>query len=265
LIEEFKETLKNFIKENQNIEIPGYTHMQKAMPTTIEKWLLSFKESMQDNEEILNASLKIIDKSPLGSAAGFGVPVFEIDKKMTAKKMGFSKVPESDMSAQLSRGKNEGNILNTLSNIMLDLNKLATDLIMFNMQEFGFIELSKKHCSGSSIMPQKKNPDVLELVRAKYHEVLGEEFKVKSMSSNLISGYNRDMQLTKEPIMKGFEITKNTLKIMSLVIKEMKINKDNCKKAMTKELYTTKKAYELVKEGMSFRDAYNKIKEELKD
>ena len=112
-------------------------------------------------------------------------------------------------------------------------------------------------------MPQKKNPDVLELVRGKYHIVVGEEFKLKSISSNLISGYNRDMQLTKEPVMKSFEITKESLSVMNLVIGKLKINSENCKKAMTKELFATEKAYELVKKGVPFREAYKKISKEF--
>jgi len=129
------------------------------------------------------------------------------------------------------------------------------------MKEFGFVKLEKEFCTGSSIMPQKKNPDILELIRAKYYVVLGEEFKVKSMVGNLISGYNRDMQLTKEPLFNSIDITKECLKMMILIVSSLKVNKENCKKAVTKELFATEEAYKLVKQGMPFREAYKKISE----
>jgi len=163
---------------------------------------------------------------------------------------------------QNSRGKFESSILHGLSMIMFDLNKITSDLILFSMPEFGFFELPDEICIGSSIMPQKKNPDVLELLRAKYHIVLSYEFEIKNIISNLTSGYNRDIQLTKNPTINGFEITKESLSVMCLVFEKLKINKNNCKNAMTEDLYATEKAYELVDDGMPFRDAYKKISKE---
>lgn len=259
LTEEFVKAIDSTIGSSGSIKLPGYTHMQKAMPTDVKTWFGSYKDSMHDNLMLIETIIKLIDQSPLGSAAGFGVPVFKIDKEMTAKLLNFSKVMENPMYCQLSRGKFEAQILNVISAIMFDLNKLATDLMLFSMKEFGYIELPLEFCTGSSIMPQKKNPDVLELLRAKYHVVLGEEFKVKSLIGNLISGYNRDMQLTKEPLMNSIGIVKESLIIISLVVLGMKINKDNCEKALTMELYATQEAYELVKQGMPFREAYKKI------
>ena len=147
---------------------------------------------------------------------------------------------------------------------MFDLNKLSTDLIMFNMKEFGFIFLPAEFCTGSSIMPQKKNPDVLELVRAKYHFGLGEEFKIKSMIGNLMSGYNRDVQLTKEPLIRTFETTKNCLKIMGLVVSGIKVNEQKCKESMNKELFSTEETYKLVKKGVPFREAYKQVSKKYK-
>lgn len=259
LLNQYKGSLLAITKKYGKIKIPGYTHMQKAMPTDVKRWLGSFISSIEDNLKLLDAAYSIIDKSPLGSAAGFGVPSFKIDKKMTASLMGFSKVMSNPMYAQLSRGKLEATILHLLSQIMLDLNKLSSDLMLFNMQEFGFISLPKEFCTGSSIMPQKKNPDALELVRAKYHVVLGEEFKVKSMISNLISGYNRDLQLTKEPVISSVEIAKNCIKMMVLIVSKIKINEKKCKEALTKELYATEEACKLVKKGIPFREAYKKV------
>jgi len=260
---ELLKELAKVLKKNVNIPIPGYTHMQKAMPTDVKTWLNCYSDSAEDNLEILESVLKLINKSPLGSAAGFGVPVFDIDKEMTAKEMGFEKPIENPIHAQLTRGKYESNVLNALTQIMFDLNKLSSDLILYNL--LGFVSLPKEFCTGSSIMPQKKNPDVLELIRAKYHVVLAEEFKVKGIISNLISGYHRDFQETKEPVMKSIEITKACLKMMILVIKDLKINEENCKKAMTKELYATEEAYKLVKDGMPFRDAYKEVGMKFKE
>jgi len=259
LIQIFIDSLDSTIKKNGSIKLPGYTHMQKAMPTNVETWLGSFKESMQDNLKVVDSILELINQNPLGSAAGLGIPIFEVNKEMTAKELNFSKVMGNPMYCQLSRGKFESQILNVISMIMFDLNKLATDLMLFSMQEFGYIGLPKEFCTGSSIMPQKKNPDVLELIRAKYHIILGEEFKVKSMIGNLISGYNRDMQLTKEPLMNSLEILKESLTVISLIIVEMKINKEKCEKAITEDMHATQEAYELVKQGLPFREAYKAI------
>ncbi|MDP6600309.1 MAG: argininosuccinate lyase [Candidatus Woesearchaeota archaeon] len=259
LLGQYKDSLLTITKKYGKIKIPGYTHMQKAMPTDVKTWLGSFISSIEDNLKLLDATYSIIDKSPLGSAAGFGIPSIKINKKMTASLMGFSEAMSNPMYAQLSRGKLEATILHLLSQIMLDLNKLSTDLMLFNMQEFGFISLPKDFCTGSSIMPQKKNPDVLELVRAKYHVVLGEEFKVKSMISNLISGYNRDLQLTKEPVISSLEIVKSCIKMMVLTVSKIKIDEKKCEEALTKELYATEEAYKLVKKGIPFREAYKKV------
>ena len=259
LLGQYKDSLLTITKKYGKIKIPGYTHMQKAMPTDVKTWLGSFISSIEDNLKLLDAAYSIIDKSPLGSAAGFGIPSIKINKKMTASLMGFSEAMSNPMYAQLSRGKLEATILHLLSQIMLDLNKLSTDLMLFNMQEFGFISLPKDFCTGSSIMPQKKNPDVLELVRAKYHVVLGEEFKVKSMISNLISGYNRDLQLTKEPVISSLEIVKSCIKMMVLTVSKIKIDEKKCEEALTKELYATEEAHKLVKKGIPFREAYKKV------
>jgi argininosuccinate lyase len=259
LLYNFKKVLNNLISQYSNIKLPGYTHMQKAMPLGLDVYFNCFIDSIDDNIKLLQAVFDLINQSPLGSAAGFGVPVFKLDKKMTAKLMGFSAVMENPIYCQHSRGKFEAVIVNLLSCIMFDLNKIATDLIIFSMKEFGFFSLSKEFCTGSSIMPQKQNPDVLELIKAKYHVVLGEEFKIKGLIANLISGYNRDIQLTKEPLFNSIEITKDCLKMICLVLSGIKVNEKNCKKAMTKELFATEEAYKLVKKGLSFREAYKEI------
>ena len=255
--------LQQKITKQGEIELPGYTHTQKAMANTVANWLGAFIAAAKDNNILVEAVQKLLDQSPLGSAAGFGTPGIPLDNEYTAKEAGFSKVMQPVTYAQHSRGKFSANILHTLSQIMQDANKLATDLILFNTTEFNYVQLPSNYCTGSSIMPQKKNPDVLELVRANYHVVLGEEFKVKSLNSNLISGYHRDMQLTKEPVIKSFQITLQTINIMSAIVANMTINKKNCTTAMSEELYATQKVYELIKKGVPFRDAYLQVKQNI--
>lgn len=265
LIDEFNVVLKDFIKDKGEIKVPGFTHMQKAMPTDIKSWFGAYVDSFEDNRKLIVGVSKLIDQSPLGTAAGFGVPIFNIDREFTAKNLGFERVLENPIYAQMSRGKFEANIINALSNVMFDLNKLSTDLITFNMDEFNFFDLPVEFCTGSSIMPQKKNPDVLELIRAKYHILIGEEVKLKSLIANLISGYNRDLQITKEPVFNSFEITISSLEMMINLMKNLIVNEDNCFKSMSDELYATHEAYKLVRDGMSFRDAYRLVGEKFVD
>lgn len=240
------------------VKLPGYTHMKKAMPSSIGLWVESFVDSMKDNKMLLNWINKLIDQSPLGTGPGYGLPI-EIDRKITAEILGFNKIQKNPIYVQNSRGKFESTILHGLSQIMFDLNKISNDLILFSMHEFGYYKLPLEILTGSSIMPHKKNPDVLEIIRSKYHQIVACEFEVKNIISNLISGYNRDVQLTKKPVMDGFEITKESLKIMSLVLEKIQVNEVNCSKALTKEMYATEEAYKLVTKGVPFREAYNKI------
>ncbi len=256
LLDALGESLDRVCARFGKIEMPGYTHMQRAMPTDVEMWMGSYRAALNDDKRLLASVVEMIDQCPLGTAAGFGVPVLDLDREMTSKELGFARVMENPMYAQMSRGKFEAIIIGACTSIMADLNKLASDLTMYNMVEFGLVTLPDKICTGSSIMPQKRNPDVLELIRAKYHVVLGEEFKVKSLISNLISGYNRDIQLTKEPLFTAIETTKSCLDITAFVLDGMTIDEEACKAALTDELYATEKAYELVKRGVPFREAY---------
>lgn len=240
--------------------MPGYTHMRKAMPSSVKLWATAFIEAMEDNVQFLEFSKKIINKNPLGTGAGYGLPL-EVDKETTRAELAFGENFMSPISAQNSRLKYESIILHGLSLIMGDLNKLASDLLLFTMPEFGFFSLPDELATGSSIMPQKKNPDVLELIRGKYSVVAGFETQVKILMANLPSGYHRDFQLSKGPVMKSFAATQECLKMMIRVINALIINKKNLEKSCTSELFATQKAYALVKKGMPFREAYRKIKE----
>lgn len=261
LVNDLIGTLKKFLRKYGKIKMPGYTHTRKAMPSSITMWGSSLIDSMKDNLKLIDFTLELIDQSPLGTGAGYGVPL-KIDRNYTAKLLGFKKLQKNPIYTQNSRGKFESTILHTLTQIMFDLNKVVTDLIVFTMPEFGYFELPKEFCTGSSIMPQKRNPDVLETLRAKYYVVVSYEFRIKNIIGNLLSGYNRDLQLTKEPTMKGLEITKESLSVISLVFKNLKVDKEKCNKALTETVYKAERVYKLVKKGVPFREAYRIISKE---
>ena len=259
LILKLIQTFKKFLRRYGKIKLPGYTHTRKAMPSSVALWGNSFIDSMKDSLKILNLALELINQSPLGTGPGYGMPYLKLDRRFTAKLLGFKKVQRNPIYTQNSRGKFESTILHALSLIMFDLNKIATDLIIFSMPEFGYFEIPKEFCTGSASMPQKRNPDALELVRAKYHTLTAYEFQIKNTISNLLSGYSRDLQLTKEPVMKGLELTKENLSIMNLIISGLKVNRENCQKALTGEVFATEEVYQLVKKGVPYREAYRKI------
>ncbi len=260
----FISACKSAKKKYGSIGFAGYTHMQKAMPSSIGQWLGSYEDAMSDDLILIDAQLKLLDQNPLGTGAGYNIPVFNLDRKMTAKELGFSKVQENPVYAQHARGKFAAGTLSVLTQVMYDLNKFATDLTLFSMVEFGYAKLPAEFTTGSSIMPQKRNPDVCELMRAKYHVVLGEEFKVKSMMANLMFGFNRDMQLTKEPLVNAMEITQSSLSIAAKIVEKIEFDKKKCEASLTPELYATEEAYKLVKGGMPFRDAYKQVGEKYK-
>lgn len=258
LIQDFINSILRLKTKYGHINLPGYTHMRKAMPSSIALWCDAFIESMQDNIELISFIHKHINKSPLGTGAGYGLPI-KIDRNITKNILDFGKLQKNSLYVQNSRGKFESLILEGLSHILLDLNKISSDIILFSMAEFGFMELSNEICTGSSIMPHKKNPDVLELTRANYNKLICLEFEIKGIIGNLISGYHRDFQLTKEPIINGFTLTKESLEIMKVVFEHLIINSGKCKEAMSKDLFETMKVYDLVEKGFPFRDAYMHI------
>ncbi len=257
-IQRFNRSLDQLIKASGSVRFPGYTHTRKAMASSVRLWADAFSLSMKDNLKLLDTAEELIDQSPLGTGAGYGIPL-EVDRPYTAKLAGFTQIQENSLYVQNSRGKFESTLIHTLSQIMIDLNRMAADLIFFSVPELGYMSLPETFCTGSSIMPQKKNPDILELVRAKYHVVISQEFQLKSMTANLISGYHRDLQLTKKPVMNAFETTIDCLSVMSAVIQNLNVNSEKCEQAMTDEVLATEKVYELVRQGMPFRDAYRTI------
>ena len=244
--------------KHKNVPMPGYTHSRKAMPSSVGLYFGSFAESLLDDLELLDEAYELNDQCPLGSGASYGIPL-DIDRQFVSDLLGFEKVQNNSLYAQNSRGKIESIIIFALSNIMGDLARLSNDLTLFSMDEFGFFKLPDELCTGSSIMPQKKNPDVFELARAKAAKVDANLYLAKGILSKLQSGYNRDLQLTKEALMDSFNITTSTLNIFKIVVEKIKVNEKKCIDACTSELFATEHAYNLVKKGMPFRDAYRQV------
>ncbi len=255
-------TLIDFAEKNKNVPMPGYTHMRKAMPSSVGLLSGAYAESLLDDFELIETAYNLNNQNPLGSVTGYGVNL-EIDREFTAKLLGFEKVQNNALYAQNSRGKIESIVIFSLSKVMDDLAKISNDLILFSMEEFGFFTLPDKFTTGSSFMPNKKNPDVLELIRAKASVVQSYLFQANSLSSKLISGYNRDLQLTKEPLISSFETALASISIMNLVIKGLKVNKENCVKAFDNSIFAADETIELVKKGAPFREAYKKVAENI--
>ena len=250
--------LLQFSKDNEFVPMPGRTHTQRAMPSSVGLWASSILESLLDDLYLLKSAYDINDQSPLGSAASYGVNL-NIDREYVASLLGFEKVQNNVLYANNSRGKTESIIIFALSQIMMDLSKFANDLILFSIPEFDYFSLPDEFCGGSSLMPQKKNPALLELTRAKAHIVNSLYFRVVNIITSLYSGYNRDFQLTKGPLLESFQITDQTLYIFGYFIPKIKVNKEKLMESFTPELYATDRVLELVKEGSPFRDAYKEI------
>jgi argininosuccinate lyase len=255
--------LTEFAKKYEFVPMPGYTHMQKAMPSSVGMWAGSFAEQLFDLLELLKSVYKLNDQSPLGSGAAYGVTL-PIDRELTAKILGFAKVQNNSLYCQISRPTIQLSITQLLAQIMLCASRFAQDLLIFTTSEFNYFEINESICTGSSIMPQKKNLDLMELVRAKTNVVITNEQLIASITAGLPSGYNADFGQTKGPFMQSFDIVLQTLKALGATIKSIKPNKNILLKNCSPEIYAAHFAYELVeKNGVPFRDAYSKIKNEL--
>ncbi len=251
--------LRRRARRTSGVKMPGYTHARKAMPSSFAAWFAAFAESMLDNKIMIKAAIELLDRNPLGTGAGYGIPVFELDRGRTARELGFSRLQKSPMYVQNSRGKFEAAVVSALCSVMFDVNRMCTDLILFSMDEFGFVRLPRDMCTGSSIMPQKMNPDVLEIGRAQYHRMVANGLLIQTIIGNLMSGYNRDLQLTKKPLMESFEIVEGSLSILVKVIERIEVDAGRCREACTPEIYATEEAYRLVQSGVPFRDAYRRV------
>lgn len=256
-----------FAKAHEMTPMPGYTHMQKAMPTTVGTWMAAFAESLIDDVTLLQVITdEIVDQNPLGSGAGYGSP-FDFDRDWLSKEIGFKRTQNNVIYCHNSRGKIEGLVLEACAQIMLTLNRLACDLLFFTTQEFQFFHMDDSIATGSSIMPQKKNLDVAELIRGRTATVLACRSEVAMNLLNKISGYHRDGQEIKRPLFLGLKTTEMSIQAMGVIVDNIQPNKEVLMKAMLDcpGLFAAHKAFEKVKEGMTFRDAYREVGSHLED
>ena len=244
------------------IPLVGRTHLQPAMPSTVEMWATGHAEMIIDQLANFEAAYALADLNPLGSAAGYGVPL-PLDRARTTKLLGFSRTLHNCFGASMARGECEASLLSALAQLMCVLSRLAEDLILFSMPEFGYFKLPRAYCTGSSIMPQKFNPDVLELMRSKAAQVLGLQTAALSMMHAMPGGYNRDLQDSKGLYMKGLDITRTTLRILQKVVAGVSVNAENCRKAFSPGVYATDVALQMVAEGKPWRDAYHEVRDEF--
>jgi argininosuccinate lyase len=243
--------------------LPGYTHMQQAMPSSVPLWAGGFAAEIRDDAEGIRLAQRRVGKSPLGSAAGYGTPGLPLDRKLTASKLGFSVVQEPVTSVQLSRGKAEAQILFESALLMQDLGRFAADVLLFYTQEFAFVALPDAFTTGSSIMPQKRNPDVFELLRgrtATAHAALDEALGI---FAKLPSGYQRDLQLLKAPLFRGIDLAMQTLDLLPAAIAAMFFKPQNIE--LDPSIHAAEQAYAMVvAEGIPFREAYRRVAAKLK-
>jgi argininosuccinate lyase len=260
---DLSENLFDFADRYSAVPMPGRTHMQSGMPSSVGLWAASIGEALLDDLVLVDAAYRLNDRSPLGSAASYGVPL-PVDREAAAEKLGFESIQNNVLSVANSRGKAEAAVLDALDQSTLTLSKAAQDLILFSLPEFGYFTLPDELCSGSSIMPQKKNPDVLELIRAKAAVLGGYASTVKATVRNLPSGYNRDFQETKGPLMRGTDLALLCVEVMDLTFSNLGVNEDRLDAGFTPDIFATDYALELVREGRNFRDAYRAVAADLK-
>lgn len=254
--------LASFAGKHKDLPMPGYTHMQRAMISSAGLWAGAFAESLLDDLQLLDAAYRLNDQCPLGAAASYGVSL-PIDRQLVSDLLGFSKVQNNVLYCLNSRGKTEAAILQALVQVMIDLSRLAEDILLFSMKEFGFFSIADELLTGSSIMPQKKNVDVMELLRAKVRIMMGYQDQVAGICAGLPSGYNRDMQETKEPLMAGLDLAISCLAISRLTVSRLQPNRERMIAACTPELFAAERAYDMVRQGIPFRDAYRDVSKHL--
>jgi argininosuccinate lyase len=254
--------LDDLVTRQGSIKLPGYTHMQQAMPSSVALWAGGFAAELRDDAEGLRHCRRRLDKNPLGSAAGYGVTNVPLDRERTRAALDFAEVQQPVTAVQLSRGKAEAQVLFEIALVMQDAGRLAADLLLFYTQEFSFVELPDAFTTGSSIMPQKRNPDVFELIRGRTATAAAALNEVLGIVAKLPSGYQRDLQLIKAPLFRAIDVCLDTLAILAAALPGVKFRPEHI--VLDPAIHAAEAANELVvKEGISFRDAYRKIAEKL--
>jgi len=253
------ELLLHLGKKGEQVPMPGYTHTRKAMLSSVALWAGGFAELLQMQADASTGVETLINRSPLGTAAGFGTTI-AIDREAEANDLGFARPIICSTTAQLSRGLIELQFVQYLCGITAVLNRFASDLIQYSGENTPYFTLDDAVCTGSSIMPQKKNPDLAELIRGYHAQNIGYASSLQALTVNLTSGYHRDLQLSKEPVLRAVEVTLSVLKAAQILVKAIQINEKDLQSACTGELFAAETAYKLVKEeGITFRDAYREV------
>ena len=242
----------------KNVLMPGYTHLQVAMPSSFGLWFGAYAEGLVDDMQYLQAAWKITNRNPLGSAAGYGSS-FPLNRQMTTDLLGFDSMDYNVVYAQMGRGKTERNVAFSMASIAGTLAKLAFDACMFNSQNFGFVKLPADCTTGSSIMPHKKNPDVFELTLAKCNKLQSLPVTVMMIMNNLPVGYFRDLQIIKEVFLPAFDELKDCLQMAAYIINKMEVNEHILDNPIYDPMFSVEEVNRLAREGMPFRDAYKKV------
>ena len=242
----------------KNVLMPGYTHLQIAMPSSFGLWFGAYAESLVDDMLFLQAAFKMCNRNPLGSAAGYGSS-FPLNRTMTTELLGFDSMNYNVVYAQMGRGKMERNVAFALASIAGTVSKLAYDACLFNSQNFGFVKLPDECTTGSSIMPHKKNPDVFELTRAKCNKIQALPQQIMMIANNLPSGYFRDLQIIKEVFLPAFQELKDCLRMTTHIMHEIKVNEHILEDDKYLLIFSVEEVNRLAAEGMPFRDAYKKV------
>ncbi|MGI9271115.1 MAG: argininosuccinate lyase [Woeseiaceae bacterium] len=253
-------SITSLSERHGDIPLPGYTHMQHAMPSSVKLWCGGFDENLADAVAGLQAVRRRINKSPLGSAAGYGTPGLPIDREQTSSKLGFDAPQEPVTAVQLSRGKAEAALLFEVTLLTQDMGRMASDLLLFYTQEFAYISLAADITTGSSIMPQKRNPDVLELIRASSATAQACLDESLMITAKLPSGYQRDLQRLKAPLFRGIDLAVESVDIMANLLDGLRFIPENI--SLDPGIYAAEEANRLVRdEGLPFREAYRRIAE----
>ena len=242
----------------KDVLMPGYTHLQVAMPSSFGLWFGAYAESLADDMLMLQAAYRITNRNPLGSAAGYGSS-FPLNRTMTTRLLGFDSMNYNVVYAQMGRGKMERNVAFALASVAGTLAKMAFDACMFNSQNFSFVKLPKECTTGSSIMPHKKNPDVFELIRAKCNKIQSLPQQIMLIMNNLPVGYFRDLQIIKEAFLPAFDELKDCLRMAAYIINKMEVNEHILDNPMYDLMFSVEEVNRLVANGMPFRDAYKKV------
>lgn len=258
LVQELFEVLQQQSERYKEVLLPGYTHLQIAMPSSFGLWFGAYAESLTDDMLLLQAAYRICNRNPLGSAAGYGSS-FPLNRQLTTDLLGFDSMDYNVVYAQMGRGKMERTVAFALAGIAGTLSKLAFDACMFNSQNFGFIKLPDQFTTGSSIMPHKKNPDVFELTRAKCNKIQGLPNQITLICNNLPSGYFRDLQIIKEVFLPSFDELKDCLRMVTHMMREVKVNEHILDDDKYSLLFSVEEVNRRVLAGVPFRDAYKQV------